>query len=522
VRPLAPLLVASTLAACGHHSSTGEGVACTGSSQCAPGLSCFSGTCAARAAASATCTPPGNPRLSVGAPVDAVAPADPTACALPLRESVFPATIPLGQHTVRETLTFTVPPGIWSATILQQAADSATAEATIDFGGTKLANSVVPTDLFSPDGKLFYSDTATPPKDATNSKYYDYTSLLSYYGGYTPGTGAFTFPNTSAGLEVVRSAGALTAGQWRFTVNDFSAECAAMAASCTGGTTTGRYDVKVLLRSGPETSTGSLDVDVYVVSAKWATAADAAADGNVARMMRSLATVLGHAGICLGNVVLHDVPQWMKTQYASVSVDGTPPCDALSQLFTLATAPSTSVHLFLLDELTTSSLPGGGSGYQLVGIDGSIPGPSGVPGTIIGGAAVTVADLGSSAIGACTGGLDIAHCSDDSLAYVVAHEMGHWLGLYHPTEQTGDTFDPLSDTPRCPCSTCAVLSARASCAENNPSGQPTVMDAGSCNQDASGCGGATNVMFWLLDPSYNAGVFTPQQSEVMRLNPAVH
>lgn len=35
--------------------------------------------------------------------------------------------------------------------------------------------------------------------------------------------------------------------------------------------------------------------------------------------------------------------------------------------------------------------------------------------------------------------------SDASLARVIAHEMGHYLGLYHPVEDDG-TLDPLSDT----------------------------------------------------------------------------
>ena len=31
------------------------------------------------------------------------------------------------------------------------------------------------------------------------------------------------------------------------------------------------------------------------------------------------------------------------------------------------------------------------------------------------------------------------------------YEGGHWLGLYHPSEYTGDLFDTLADTPLCQC-----------------------------------------------------------------------
>ena len=38
------------------------------------------------------------------------------------------------------------------------------------------------------------------------------------------------------------------------------------------------------------------------------------------------------------------------------------------------------------------------------------------------------------------------------LGETVAHEMGHWLGLFHTTEAAGSSFDPLSDTAQCPIS----------------------------------------------------------------------
>lgn len=43
-----------------------------------------------------------------------------------------------------------------------------------------------------------------------------------------------------------------------------------------------------------------------------------------------------------------------------------------------------------------------------------------------------------------SGGLDA-----DGLSSSLAHEMGHYLGLYHTSEPDGATHDPLSDTPEC-------------------------------------------------------------------------
>ena len=38
---------------------------------------------------------------------------------------------------------------------------------------------------------------------------------------------------------------------------------------------------------------------------------------------------------------------------------------------------------------------------------------------------------------------------DEYTGIVFAHEVGHYLGLYHTSEQNGFSFDPLQDTPEC-------------------------------------------------------------------------
>ena len=145
-------------------------------------------------------------------------------------------------------------------------------------------------------------------------------------------------------------------------------------------------------------------------------------------------------------------------------------------------------------------------GAIAVGVDGSIPGPSGFPGTVFGGAAVGL--FGELGVGSCseTGPPNLSACGTDRIAYVAAHEVGHWLGLYHTTEATGDFFDPLSDTPRCPRSTCA------------PGAQ--VVSGAACTASAS-CGGGSNLMFWLLDVARSTGELSRDQAQLVRLNPAV-
>jgi hypothetical protein len=472
-------------------------------------LVCVAGKCVESAPAAASCAPPSRPTLSLGDPVMAD---EPATCETPIRSPVTPGAQALGELQVGQQASFEVPEGTWSVTIVSQEVAGSAVD-TIDFQGFAVPNSVVPTAVRAPDGRVFFDDLVSAPRDRLD--YPDFTQLFGYYGGFTPTSGALTLPNTTPALDVVRSAGGLPAGTWRLTVNDYAFECLTVSGCSTDSGNSGRYDVRVITRPGPITSTGTLDLDVYVASAD-RTAAQSARDPEMERLFHSVATVLGNAGICLGRVVFHDLPEWARLRYSIVNIDSTGPCDPLSQLFTLAQAQSPSVHLFLVDGLDVSD---DGDQFQIAGIDGSIPGPSGVPGTVNGGAVVTLGNFGQ---GTCGSTLDIAHCGTDHLAYVVAHEAGHWLGLYHTTERSGTLFDPLADSPTCPCATCAPTAERDTCADRDPPGAATDMIGEYCARDEATCAGASNLMFWLLDDERSNGSVTAQQAEVMRLNPAVH
>jgi len=467
----------------------------------APLSSCVNGACRAPGGSPA-CTPPGTPTVLVGPALTNPQPT--TACdpahAAPVGSPVLPAAAAPGVMAVGRAVSFTVPAGTGSLSILSQGATVPVSSITV--GTTVVPNSVVPSLVRNPSNVLLYDDTAQTPRDGSANPI--------FYGGLSPFTGMMTVPNTSVSLLRAGVGGGIQQGTWQFTVNDFALECTGFS-NCTPRTPPGTsYDVRVLLKPGLPAATGTVDLAFYFVGGAIGTASIAQASAAFNRMLQTLGTLYANAGLCLGTVTLYDVPAWAKTKWGGlVNADDDLPCGDLSQIFTLS-APGNQINFFFLNGFKTST----GGNLNVVGVDGTIPGPASLGGNVSSGAAVNGSDL--SAVG-CGGAIDLANCGADEVAYIVAHEGGHFMGLYHVTEQTGDSFDPLSDTPNCPCTSCAPASQQSSCAANNSTtSTPTLVRNGSCLRPPS-CGGGDNLMFWLLG-SASTGALSPHQGQVIRSN----
>lgn len=79
-----------------------------------------------------------------------------------------------------------------------------------------------------------------------------------------------------------------------------------------------------------------------------------------------------------------------------------------------------------------------------LGVDGAIPGPGTVHGTAASGIIAQAAPLGWAA-----GDLTEHETDQFVLAKILAHEIGHYLGLFHTTESNGSAVGAVTDTPRC-------------------------------------------------------------------------
>lgn len=130
-----------------------------------------------------------------------------------------------------------------------------------------------------------------------------------------------------------------------------------------------------------------------------------------------------------------DIQYWTITSGASsISTsdgNGNGQYDGMDQLFSEVTPglPEGYINVFFVRAIGSAGI---------LGISGGIPGPP-INGTPHSGVIVST-----------LGGLSGLSSADRRMqGNTMAHEMGHYYGLFHTTESSGNRFDPISDTPQC-------------------------------------------------------------------------
>ncbi|MCB9535883.1 MAG: hypothetical protein H6704_06425 [Myxococcales bacterium] len=247
-------------------------------------------------------------------------------------------------------------------------------------------------------------------------------------------------------------------------------------------------DVDAVIKTADgEPETSALDVNFFFADVSDVEAAQAGGDADFQRAVGEMKRIYQQQGIEIGEVHYCDLPGGDAARFAVIdSVDG--PTSELGQMFSVSSragdlgcSPDQALNFFMVQEIV-----GGRAGYIILGIAGGIPGPPGVHGTTHSGVAVTMSGW---------------RRNPTQLAQTMAHEGGHFLGLFHTTEAEGTAFDPLPDTPQC----------------DNSNDRDS--DGIVAYQECGGGKGAENLMFWAAGDS--AEKVTGDQGFVLVRNPAL-
>ncbi len=170
-----------------------------------------------------------------------------------------------------------------------------------------------------------------------------------------------------------------------------------------------------------------IDVNVYLVDLPNLSASSAETNPNLQQMIDRVDDLYGQINISLGEVRYFDVPTEAAQNYGVIQSESD-----VSNLVSYSDAPGSSAddvvsaNVFIVRQFAM----GGALGISL-----GIPGVVGLHGTGISGVALTGEYLGQG--------------GNWFTANIFAHELGHYLGLFHTSEQNGQMHDPVSDTPEC-------------------------------------------------------------------------
>ena len=225
----------------------------------------------------------------------------------------------------------------------------------------------------------------------------------------------------------------------------------------------GDVEVSIVIKRSPNglPATGRLDLNLHFTGAGGLNASNAPNDPRMIEALESFGAIYAEAGIVVGTVTYRDIDETFSF------IDGIMGEGADFEAAAALTegAPS-GVNFIFVDEIVDSSNPLGGFGV-ILGVSGGIPGPIGLQGTP---RSAVIVDVTPPEM-----------AGDIPFGITMAHEMGHFLGLFHSSEMPFvNLHDPLEDT-----------------AEND----------------------VTNLMFF--EASNGGTALSPHQGMVMRSNPWV-
>ena len=216
----------------------------------------------------------------------------------------------------------------------------------------------------------------------------------------------------------------LTPGDHTFSVYGFKLEGGLFSQELLplDGTVEIRVQAKVL----PEVpETGILDMNLHFTGAQGLTAETAQTDSSFQATLDTVREIYAQVGIEIGNLTYVDAPSEFQVIENVMGGDS----DLMALFATTGSQSNNALNVFFVDELKNGDFAFG----VILGIAGGIPGPPLWQGTPKSGVAIAIKPVQGAPA---------------QVETTVAHEVGHFLGLFHTSEQsfTG-IHDPLPDTP---------------------------------------------------------------------------
>ena len=260
------------------------------------------------------------------------------------------------------------------------------------------------------------------------------------------------------------------------------------------GSNTFEGDLTSVIKRQPATD-NLLDLNLYFVGLP--DTFDPAADTRFQSVLTNVGAIYQGAGFNVRSINSFPITGGDGDTYGVIDSEA-----ELKQLFQLSPSESNiSLNLFFVNDISF------GGSLSIVGLAGGVPGPPALQGTERSGVA---ASMGSYLAALEMGDMELLETAAQELEIIIAHETGHFLGLYHTVERNGLALgmgdaingeDPLADTATCPDSADANMDGLLSPTEC--AGQ-----------------GASNLMFW--SPANDARTLTGNQGTIMLANPLVH
>ncbi|MFH1434763.1 MAG: CAP domain-containing protein [Pseudomonadota bacterium] len=187
-------------------------------------------------------------------------------------------------------------------------------------------------------------------------------------------------------------------------------------------------DVSFRIKRAPGAviSSGSLDINFFFVGLDEVNATNAqGSGGEFQNVIGWIESIYGDISLSLGTLTYTDINEPDRSTYRIVHLDyGEPELGELTGLFRLSEGRAGfAVNVFLVHDLDEEGV---------LGISPGIPGPQGFHGLGASGVVINYDSLWSAR----------------SAGMVIAHEVGHYMGLFHPTERDSDPYpgDCIDDT----------------------------------------------------------------------------